>query len=85
MSEDHGRKTVTLVVNTRRFEWSEKEISYEQVYALAHPHQPLNDGDTATVTYSHGPHGNGRGSLTPGHDVKVKEGMIFNVYRTSRS
>jgi hypothetical protein len=85
MSDDHGRKSVTLVVNTRSFEWVEKEISYEQVYDLAYPGQPLAEGDSATVTYSRGPHGNGGGSLTPGHSVNIKDGMVFNVYRTSRS
>jgi hypothetical protein len=85
MSDDHGRKSVTLVVNTRSFEWVEQEIRYEQVYDLAYPGQPLNEGDSATVTYSRGPHGNGGGSLTPGHSVHVKDEMVFNVYRTSRS
>lgn len=82
---DHGGKAVTLVVNARRFEWSGKEISYEQVYEFAYPGQPLGEGDSATVTYSRGPHGNGNGSLTPGHGVNVKDGMVFNVYRTTRS
>lgn len=82
---DHDTKPLTIIVNTRSFEWSAKEITYEQVYDLAYPGQPLGDGDTATIEYSRGPHGNGGGSLTAGHSVHVKEGMVFDVYRTTRS
>jgi hypothetical protein len=83
--DDQGTKVLTIIVNTRSFEWAEKEITYEQVYDLAYPGQPLGDGDTATIEYSRGPHGNGGGSLTAGHGVHVKDGMVFDVYRTTRS
>ena len=49
------------------------------MYELAFPNQPLGDGDTATVEYSRGAHGRGTGSLTPGHKVEVKDGMVFDV------
>lgn len=83
--EQHGKKPLTIFVNTRTFEWAEKEITYEQAYALAYPDQPLGEGDTATIEYSRGPHGNGGGSLTAGRSVHVKDGMVFDVYRTTRS
>ena len=83
--EDRDHKRVTIIVNTRRFEWSSKHISYEEAYDLAYPNQPLGDGDTATVEYSYGPHGHTTGSLTPGHKVEIKDGMVFDVYRTTRS
>jgi Multiubiquitin len=60
---DHDKKPLTIIVNTRSLEWTEKEITYEQAYDLAYPRQPLGDGDTATIEYSRGPHGNGGGSL----------------------
>jgi hypothetical protein len=82
---DHDTKALTIIVNTRPFEWGAKTITYEQVYDLAYPGQPLGDGDTATVEYSRGPHGNGGGSLTAGHSIRVKDGMVFDVYRTTRS
>ncbi|MBM0255551.1 multiubiquitin domain-containing protein [Micromonospora sp. 4G55] len=82
---DHGKKPVTIIVNTRSVEWAEKEITYEQAYDLAYPGQLLGDGDTATVEYSRGAGGHGGGSLTAGHGVHVKEGMVFDVYRTTRS
>lgn len=84
-SDDHGKKPVSIIVNTRSFEWAAKEITYEQVYDLAYPGQPLGDGDSATVEYERGPNGHGSGSLTAGHSVNVKDGMVFDVYRTTRS
>lgn len=85
MTPDHDKKPLTIIVNTRSLEWNEKEITYAQAYDLAYPGQPLADGDTATIEYSRGLHGNGGGSLTSGHTVHVKDGMIFDVYRTTRS
>ena len=31
----HGKPPVTIFVNTRKFPWTERDISYEQVYDLA--------------------------------------------------
>jgi hypothetical protein len=84
-NEHTDRRQVTIIVNTRRFEWSSRQISYEEVYELAFPNQPLGDGDTATIEYSRGAHGHGTGALTPSHKVQVKDGMVFDVYRTTRS
>jgi hypothetical protein len=81
----HGKPAVTIFVNTREFRWDEKEISYEQVYNLAYPNEPLNDGDVARVEYSRGHNGGGAGSLQPGDTVKVKVNMVFDVYVTVRS
>lgn len=80
----HGR-SVTIFVNTREFQWEDKEISYEQVYNLAFPNDPLTDGDVARVEYARGPHGGGSGALQPGRSVKVKVNMVFDVYVTVRS
>jgi len=81
----HGKPAVTIFVNTREFQWDEKEISYEQVYDLAFPNQPLNDGDVARIEYSRGPNGGGAGTLQPGGTVNVKANMVFDVYVTVRS
>ncbi|AMG83639.1 MULTISPECIES: multiubiquitin domain-containing protein [Microbacterium] len=80
-----GKPAVTIFVNTREFAWSEKEISYEQVYALAFPNDPLNDGDVVRIEYSRGHNGGGAGALQPGKTVRVKKGMVFDVYVTVRS
>ncbi len=80
-----GKPAVTIFVNTREFQWDKKEISYEQVYSLAFPNQPLNDGDVARIEYSRGHYGGGAGSLQFGGTVKVKVNMVFDVYVTVRS
>lgn len=82
--DEHQSRSVTIIVNTRPHPWDSKDISFEQVVELAYPGQPTDSQDF-TVRYSRGPDGHGSGSLTPGHSVEVKNGMVFDVYRTSRS
>ena len=84
-SPGHGKPPVTVFVNTRRFEWTEREISYQQVYNLAFPNEPLNEGDLARIEFSRGPNGGGAGTLRPGGKVNVKTNMVFDVYVTVRS
>jgi hypothetical protein len=84
-SHGHGKPAVKIIVNTREFEWVEKEISYLQVYDLAFPNEPLAEGDVARIEYSRGHGGGGNGKLTPGESVKVKPEMVFDVYVTVRS
>ncbi|WP_327723694.1 multiubiquitin domain-containing protein [Streptomyces europaeiscabiei] len=83
--DNHGPRPVTIIVNTRSHPWAAKDISFEQVVELAYPGQPGTGEDTFTVRYSRGHDGHGSGSLTAGHSVRVKKGMVFDVYRTSRS
>jgi hypothetical protein len=75
-------ETVTIIVNTKAREWTQKEITFEQVVELAFPGQPYDPQGT-TVEYSRG-HGPDR-SLRPGESVQVKEGMIFDVEPANRS
>ena len=82
-SHERGKPAVTIFVNTREFKWAEKKITYQQVYDLAFPNEPLVDGDLVRVEYSHGPKGDGK--LTPGESVKAKSNMVFGVYVTVRS
>ena len=82
--DNHGPKPVTIIVNARPHQWDSKDISFEQAVQLAYPDSGSGEY-TFTVRYTRGPAGHGAGSLTAGHSVKVKEGMVFDVYRTSRS
>lgn len=84
-SPGHGKPPVTIVINTRSFEWVEKDISYQEVYDLGFPNEPLNDGDLARIEYSRWQNGGGAGTLRPGQKVKVKVNMVFDVYVTVRS
>ncbi|MEU8926204.1 multiubiquitin domain-containing protein [Kitasatospora sp. NPDC048545] len=86
MSQDsHGPTPLTIVVNARPHTWVAKKITFEQVVDLAYPGQAPTGQDTYTVRYSRGQDGHGAGSLTAGHSATVKKGMVFDVYRTSRS
>ncbi|WP_158642270.1 multiubiquitin domain-containing protein [Actinomadura sp. WAC 06369] len=78
-------RLVTIIVNTRSYGWDSKVITFEQVVELAYPGQPPTDQNTYTVRYSRGHGGHGAGSLTAGHSVRVKKGMVFDVIRTSQS
>lgn len=82
---EKGRHPVIIRVNTRPFEWDEKRITFEQVVELAFPGQPITDDVSLTVRYTRGQDGHGAGTLTAGHGVPVKEGMVFHVARTNRS
>jgi len=80
---DNGhQRMVTIIVNTKRHEWPEKKISFEEVVELAFPGQPYDPAGT-TVEYSRG-HGRDH-SLRPGQSVEVKDGMIFDVEPAVRS
>ncbi len=82
--DDHGH-TVTIIVNAREKKWSEKEISFEQVVKIAFPTPPPGENIVYTVTYRKGEGHKPEGTLTEGEQVKVKDGMIFNVTATDKS
>ena len=76
-------KTVNIIINGRPREVSGKTISYSDVVQLAFPNEQPNQDIIYTVAYDN-PHGKD-GTLVEGQDVKLKEGMIFNVTKTNRS
>ncbi|WP_328814186.1 multiubiquitin domain-containing protein [Rhodococcus sp. NBC_00297] len=80
-AQEKGRAAV-IVVNTKQNQWDEKEITFEQVVELAFPGQPYDPAGT-TVEFSRG-HGKDK-SLRPGEDVRIKDGMIFDVESANRS
>lgn len=80
-----GKPATIIFVNTRQHAWQDNKISFEDVYQLAFPNEPLNDGDVVRVEYSRGANGGGAGSLKPGQSVNVKKDMVFDVYVTVRS
>lgn len=77
-------KDVTIIVNTIEKPWEKEKISYEEVIVLAF--DSYNPNVVYTVDYLNGPQSNVEGSLVAGgKDVKVKEGMIFNVTQSNKS
>jgi hypothetical protein len=85
-SKGEGKHTFDIIVNGRSRTWEAKEISFDEVVALAFESAP-NSGDTVfSVTYRKG--GNEHrpeGIMVEGDSVKVKSGTIFNVTATNRS
>lgn len=76
-------KVYTVVINGRQREITDHHLTYQEAIKLAFPDdQPAAD-TVYTVAYAN-PHGRD-GTLVEGQDVTVKNGMSFNVTKTSRS
>jgi hypothetical protein len=84
MNGVEAAKATTIIVNAREKQWSEKEISFDQVVKLAYDPVPSGPTIEITVTYRKGENGKA-GTLKPGESVKVHEGMTFNVVVTDKS
>jgi hypothetical protein len=88
MSTEHElaerHKPFVIVVNGEGKAVEAKDVTYEQVVALAFP-GPQNPDTVFTVTYRKAKEPR-EGSLVAGQSVEVKkEGAVFNVYPTTRS
>ncbi|MGB8112718.1 MAG: multiubiquitin domain-containing protein [Candidatus Sulfotelmatobacter sp.] len=81
---DEKEKKLTIFVNQDEHEIDTDKISYERVVDLY-----LGEGGAPSkeylVKYSHGPVENPSGTLAPGQEVKVKDGMRFRVSGTGES
>ncbi|MEV7398624.1 multiubiquitin domain-containing protein [Aeromicrobium sp. NPDC092404] len=79
------KKVETIVVNGRPQNWAEKEITFDQLVALAYPNPPQGGNIEYTISYRRA-HGNKpQGTLKAGESVKVNDGMIFDVTATDLS
>lgn len=74
----------TIIVNAREKNFLEKVITFKQVVELEYDSYDENPDITYTITFSKGVD-NASGSLTKGATVKIKNGMVFNVFRANRS
>jgi hypothetical protein len=85
-SQDKEEKTVAIIVNTRPKQWTEKNISFDQVVSLAYDGNPPSGSDWIfTVTYRKGEDSKKEGTMVEGDTVRVKDGMVFNVTATNKS
>ena len=76
---------VSIVIDGTAHEVQKGKISFEQVVNLAFANNPPSGSNVViTVTYSRGVGGHS-GSLLPGNDVEVTNGMVFNVKATDKS
>jgi hypothetical protein len=76
---------ITIIVNGRSKNWTEKVITFEQIVVLAFGTYDPNPNKVYTITYDRGPHENPEGSMVKGDRVFVKDKMIFNVTATDKS
>lgn len=81
---ERAPKQITIYVNAEPHIVSDKDISFEEVVALARG-LPTGPNILYGVTYQRG-HGNKpMGTLVAGQSTKIKNGMIFSVTATDRS
>ncbi|QSX74227.1 multiubiquitin domain-containing protein [Lysobacter arenosi] len=87
MSNEHSEnapghnKPVQIVINGQPHSVTQQRISYEEVVRLAFPEGPFDITYAVDYANDHGPDG----TVTQGQDTKVREGMSFNVIKSSRS
>jgi hypothetical protein len=78
------KKSVTIVVNQDEHTVLKEKISYDEVVALY-----LQDGGASSneylIKYSRGHSDNVSGTLAPGNEVMVQDGMRFRVSGTGES
>lgn len=75
-------KTVTIFVNTSEHEVPHQKISYATLIGLAFPGAT---GSNYVVKYYKGNSDNLTGTLAPGAEVMVKNGMDFRITGTGES
>ncbi|MBI4825776.1 MAG: multiubiquitin domain-containing protein [Nitrospirae bacterium] len=89
--EDHKNeapgqnKEYAIIVNGRQKVVTTKELSFDEVVALAFDNPPTGQNIVFTVTYRRGEGNKPEGTLVEGGKVKIKEGIIFNVTATDKS
>jgi len=69
-----------IFINTKKEEWVDDTFCYEQL-CLAVFHKPIK---AATIQYSRG-FDKSQGTLVEGENVKVKNGMVFDVTITNNA
>ena len=78
-------KEVTIIVNARPKVVTKKEMTFEEIVALAFDSSEGGPNILFTITYRKGEGNKPEGTLVAGETVKIKDGMIFNVKRTDKS
>lgn len=85
-SANHGKdKDLTIVVNGRDRVVGSKELTFDELVALAFENPPTGPNIVFTITYRRGHGDKPEGTLVEGGTVRIKDGMIFNVTATDKS
>lgn len=84
--EGHGQnKEITIIINGREKVVNKRELTFEEIVALAFETPPTGQFIVFTITYRRGHGHKPEGTLLPGETIKIKQGMIFNVTATDKS
>ena len=83
--ENKENKEFTIQVNARDKVWTKKIISFDEVVILAFGVISTDQNVSYSVTYKKGDNNKPEGIMVKGDEVKVKDGMRFNVTETNRS
>lgn len=81
-NEKHQQHEFEIFVNTRPRKVTGSTISFEEVLKLANIVTTGQDLGLFDVDWTHG---HEKGALTPGHNVKLQNGMRFNAGKSNRS
>lgn len=81
----YSQREFKIFVNTREKLVAKRVLTYEEVVELAGEKVPTDPAILITVDYHRGPPKNRDGNLTAGHSVRIKNGMTFDVAKTTRS
>lgn len=84
MDNEESRNTA-IIMNGTEITVSGKELTYNQLVNLGLENPPTGDSICITITYRRGRGNKPEGTLAEGENVKIKEGMIFNVTATDKS
>ncbi|TQR84292.1 hypothetical protein D8S82_22345 [Mycobacterium hodleri] len=82
-SERH--RPVTIIVNTRPKRVEQRELSFQDLVALAFDNPPTGENVLFTITYSKADGPNSKGSLPIDGVLTVKEGTIVSVQHSDKS
>jgi hypothetical protein len=83
--ENNKDKEFTIQVNSRDKLWHDSTISFNQVILLAYGDISSDPNVSYSITYKKGDNNKPEGIMVKGDEVKVKDGMRFNVTQTNRS
>jgi hypothetical protein len=81
----YSERDYDIIVNARKKIVTQRKLSFDEVINLAFDPPPSGPNVLFTVTYRNGPKENPQGTLTKGHSVSIKDGMVFNVTATDKS
>ncbi len=82
---DIHEKEITIIVNTREKTVTTKELTVDELVALAFEDPPTGEFICFTITYRRGRGNKPEGTLNEDESVRIKEGMVFNVTATDKS